>query len=280
MKKSKVGAVFYGIGMVLAYLGVQLVLTVAAIVPLVTESMAEAGGDVAKYQQIYMEKVEASGEMLARYQGIASAVSAIFVLILFYFLVYRKNKAEGKKSELKEKLLNKSGMAFVASGIVAVYSLAVLLQFIAQKLMPSMGEAISGVLNTVFGETGIVGLILAVIVAPIAEELLVRGVVMKRAKESFGIVGCIIITALLFSFLHLNPIQGLYVLPMGIFWGYLAYKYDSVIPGLICHLVNNMFAMLIPSKVLSIPVLAVAFFVALAVMIFAGLSVKKRSIEC
>ena len=38
----------------------------------------------------------------------------------------------------------------------------------------------------------------------------------------------------------MNPIQGIYVLPMGLFWGFVAYRFNSVIPCILCHMLNNL----------------------------------------
>ncbi len=275
-KKSKPGAVFYAIGMVLAYMGVQLIFTIARVIKLAMDSLTEAGGDMVKYQQLYMEKVSEASEQLSRDQSIASIASALFVAILFYFIVYRKNKAEGKKNELKSKLFNRYGISFVACIIVAVLASVVLLQNLAVAIMPNMGEAISNAMSAVLGTNEILGIILAVVLAPIAEEMLVRGIIMKRAKKSFGMVGCIIITTFAFALLHGNPIQGMYVIPMGIFWGYLCYKYDSVIPGIICHFLHNLLVMFLPTSKIGIPVWAIIFSVAFVAVMITGKQLKKH----
>lgn len=36
-----------------------------------------------------------------------------------------------------------------------------------------------------------------------------------------------------------DPMQSIYVLPLGFVFAYLAYKYDSVIPAIIAHILNN-----------------------------------------
>ena len=41
----------------------------------------------------------------------------------------------------------------------------------------------------------------------------------------------------------MNLIQGIYVLPLGLLYGYIAYKFNSVIPTMICHFINNLFAL-------------------------------------
>jgi hypothetical protein len=83
--------------------------------------------------------------------------------------------------------------------------------------------------------------IYSIIVAPITEELLMRGFVQKnlsRVSQRFGIV----MTAFIFGIWHENVAQFLLAFVGGIFFGYIAAKHDSLIPSIICHIVVNSFA--------------------------------------
>ena len=83
--------------------------------------------------------------------------------------------------------------------------------------------------------------IYSIIVAPITEELLMRGFVQKnlsRVSQRFGIV----MTAFFFGIWHENVAQFLLAFLGGMFFGYIAAKHDSLIPSIICHMVVNSFA--------------------------------------
>ena len=87
----------------------------------------------------------------------------------------------------------------------------------------------------------------AVVLAPLGEELIFRGVAfhyarkavagMGNPKAAFWIANCI--QALLFGIYHLNLIQGIYAFFIGLALGYLCQRYRSVIPGMLAHLVFN-----------------------------------------
>lgn len=87
----------------------------------------------------------------------------------------------------------------------------------------------------------------AVILAPLGEELIFRGVAfhyarkavagMTNPRSAFWIANCI--QALLFGIYHLNLIQGIYAFVIGLALGYLCQRYRSVIPGMLAHLVFN-----------------------------------------
>jgi len=83
--------------------------------------------------------------------------------------------------------------------------------------------------------------IYGVIVAPITEELLVRGFVMKnlcRVSQKFGIV----MSAFFFGVWHENIPQFVLAFTAGCFFGYLTVKHNSLIPSIIAHMAVNLCA--------------------------------------
>jgi membrane protease YdiL (CAAX protease family) len=80
-----------------------------------------------------------------------------------------------------------------------------------------------------------------VLLAPIAEELLCRGVILHyamKATPKFWLAN--IIQALLFGIIHMNIIQGTYAFFLGLVLGWLRYRYKSLVAPTIMHLVNNL----------------------------------------
>lgn len=78
----------------------------------------------------------------------------------------------------------------------------------------------------------------SVIAAPIAEELFFRGVVLKqtsRVSARFGII----FSAVMFGLMHGNPYQFVMATVIGLFFGYITVKTDSLIPSIVCHIAIN-----------------------------------------
>lgn len=117
-----------------------------------------------------------------------------------------------------------------------VYTLAPQALESYQELMESAGLGVNAWANAA-----------AVILAPLGEELIFRGVVfhyarravsgMGNAKAEFWIAN--IFQALLFGIYHMNLVQGIYAFFIGLALGYLCQRYRSVIPGMLAHLVFN-----------------------------------------
>lgn len=80
--------------------------------------------------------------------------------------------------------------------------------------------------------------IYSVAVAPIAEEILCRGIVMKKL-EKYGKSFAVLISAMLFGLLHQNIVQFPITMMIGILFGYLAQKY-SLKAAILLHVLNNV----------------------------------------
>ncbi|HWT73880.1 MAG TPA: type II CAAX endopeptidase family protein [Mobilitalea sp.] len=78
-----------------------------------------------------------------------------------------------------------------------------------------------------------------VILAPISEELIFRGVVFKMASRFTSFTVANITQALFFGLFHMNIVQGLYAFAGGLAMGYVAYKYRTIIASIIFHLFFN-----------------------------------------
>ena len=81
------------------------------------------------------------------------------------------------------------------------------------------------------------------IVAPLIEELLFRGFLQKVLEESWDdITKAILATSLFFALVHLNPYWIVQIYLLGMLLGYLSWRTNSIIPGIILHGLNNGFA--------------------------------------
>ncbi len=83
----------------------------------------------------------------------------------------------------------------------------------------------------------------SVIVAPIIEEVIFRGILFKTFMQKHGLAFSIIASGLLFAIFHVNPIHALAVLPIGFYLSFMYYKLDSIIPGILLHASWNLLVM-------------------------------------
>lgn len=119
------------------------------------------------------------------------------------------------------------------------------------------------------------------IVAPVTEELLYRGFVMKnlsRVSQRFGIIA----SAVLFGLAHENFAQIMLAIPFGIFMGRIVTKHNSLLPSMLCHAGVNTAAFLInmayslsSSDILIFSVDALYYLVSIAGLVFWIIELRK-----
>ena len=81
--------------------------------------------------------------------------------------------------------------------------------------------------------------LLVAIFAPIFEEWLCRGMVLRGLLTKMKPANAIIISAIFFAVIHANPWQALNAFLIGLTMGYVYYKTGSLVLTMIMHFVNN-----------------------------------------
>lgn len=82
-----------------------------------------------------------------------------------------------------------------------------------------------------------------ILVAPITEELLFRGIILTKLKR-YGKTFAIIIVSILFGLLHGNLPQTIPTFVMSLFLCQVTLKSNSIIPAISIHMINNAIAQL------------------------------------
>jgi uncharacterized protein len=120
-------------------------------------------------------------------------------------------------------------------------------------------------------DAGYVWLILGVsILAPVAEELIFRGIIQGELRKAMPEWAAIIIQALIFALFHLQPIQITYVLLPGLLLG-LAYAWSrSIWVPIIMHILFNFLGSVVPALIGTDETLGDILFVSEVAFILVG----------
>lgn len=92
-------------------------------------------------------------------------------------------------------------------------------------------------------------LLYSVILAPVCEELMFRGVTMHLARKALPFWLANILQAFLFGFFHMNWIQGIYAFALGLVLGFVCEKGGSIYCAILLHMLFNLWGTVI-SKLL------------------------------
>lgn len=177
-----------------------------------------------------------------QYVYIVSAASYGIFLLAGYFW-YRRVMADRRAAYLErghKAALNSGailGIFFVALFIqFAVTSLLNILAVVAPNLMGHYMKVMKGL---GMAEPSILSMFYVVVMAPLAEELLMRGLCLKILERSFPFWAANFLQALFFGLYHMNLIQGCYAFLMGLILGRLVKKYGTLKASMLCHFIIN-----------------------------------------
>ncbi|MBO7608956.1 MAG: CPBP family intramembrane metalloprotease [Muribaculaceae bacterium] len=122
---------------------------------------------------------------------------------------------------------------------------------------------------------GIVGLIDTGIMTPVAEEILCRGAILGALLRLMPRRPwiAIVIQALIFGLIHMNPVQIVFGTLYGVMLGWLAWRTSSLLPGIVVHVANNSSVLLLPDAFdeslakLNTPMTITALVVSFAILV-------------
>lgn len=77
------------------------------------------------------------------------------------------------------------------------------------------------------------------LLAPLVEEAVFRGLLYGWVAGRWGTTIAWLVSSILFAAAHVEPAHALLVLPLGLWFGWLRRRTDSLWPSLVAHMVNN-----------------------------------------
>jgi len=121
--------------------------------------------------------------------------------------------------------------------IIGTLSILVINSFLGSFI--PMPQFVIDIFEEVMGDEGIYTFLTVAVAAPILEELIFRGVILNGLLKNYSPLKSILISSLLFGFLHLNPWQFIAAFNLGLLAGWVFYRTGSIIPAIAVHFVNN-----------------------------------------
>ncbi len=235
-KRFRVGFVFLAIVPMAVLMMVQTVSQLPFLVLAVVEVMNKAetrGPDFDMYSDIL-------NIFNDKYAIFAYLIYAVIGLVIFSIWYYKGFVKKGPKVKIGEVVSVKS-VAGTICIVVGLFFFTNAFVALADKLIPQAMEEYAMMIETAgLVSNPAITIIYAIILGPILEELCFRGVtygLLEKAGLKPGIV--ILISSVLFGAMHLILIQVLYAAILGLFLGYLRYKYRSIKITIAAHILFN-----------------------------------------
>ena len=166
--------------------------------------------------------------------------SLLITGLWYYLYVVRRQKRAG--IPFAGKFTGKS-FGFTVMLAFGAQLLVGLLLTIWQLAAPNMIEAYNQMMEEAgIAELSVLSVIATVILAPVGEEIIFRGLTieyLKKAGAGFWVIN--VIQALFFGIAHMNLVQGTYAFLLGLACGYVVLRYQSLLAGIAVHFVFNAY---------------------------------------
>ena len=161
--------------------------------------------------------------------------------LMIYFFVWRMQK-RGLD------LTNELGLFFFKRSVFFKSILLLALFLVLEEIYMRVLDIVVPVsfLKFILSEPLILGVITTIVIAPILEEFIFRGFLFSQLRITLGNWGAISLSSLAWTSLHFQyELKILFVLfVLGLFLGFLRWKYNSLFLVMALHAVNNLVALI------------------------------------
>lgn len=225
------------------FIGIQFVTAIVMMIAVAMQYALEAPGNVAYVTRMLTETIQ-DGEFMTNLTVIATAISAVFA-VFFYWLLWGRKKTAEDKQYFREKVLRGKNVLMLCVGTVGLYFGSILISDIIGIISPETMKEYNEMMDIALGGNIFMAFIAAVVLAPISEECIMRGMIFRNLQKYFSVPAAIVIQAIMFGIFHMNWVQGLYVLPIGAALGFVAAKSKSVFPCICMHMFYNFMSVVL-----------------------------------
>ncbi len=161
-----------------------------------------------------------------------TGVVGVITIVIFLWARY---------AELSPKWLRTRPWMVLAWSVVAAMG-ALVPSIWIQEQMPELPNFAEQEFDTILGTPW--GYLVIGLLAPLGEEIVMRGAILKELlkSEKLGVWTAITISALMFALIHMNPAQMPHAFLIGLLLGWMYWRTGSILPGVAYHWANNSIA--------------------------------------
>jgi membrane protease YdiL (CAAX protease family) len=181
----------------------------------------------------------AVGRLAGLDQGVVNTVAYGLQFAVAIALVIVLQRQRGVRKNFVRFNFRKFNPAMVLWGIVLVFVSGVVIEPVV-ALFPAK---YLDLINQAIG-TGGWAILTTVVLAPILEEILFRGLLLEPIREKSGATRAVLISALIFGLIHIFPQQVVNAFVVGIILGFIYVRTGSLVNVILIHAVNNGLAYL------------------------------------
>lgn len=156
-----------------------------------------------------------------------------FSLVIIFGLFQRKIRSP-KGTRLLKFGLAKLDFVIILWGTIMVLATGVVIE----PLLNLFPETYLDRLGNIMAAGGWM-MFTSIVIAPIMEEILFRGILQDALMRKYGVFVGILIASAVFGIVHLIPQQVVNAFMIGIVLGYIYYRTGALLPVILIHCINN-----------------------------------------
>jgi membrane protease YdiL (CAAX protease family) len=170
------------------------------------------------------------------------------ICIPLFWVMYQDDACKRRRREAeesREKLpMNPSVVIWVVCGTAA-------LAFLSSEFLTSLtwlidfSEGYQEINDAIQADSLLMQLLAAVVVGPVLEELLMRGLLFGRLKDLMPAKAAIVCSAVAFGIIHGNLVQGLHGFLIGLLLAWLMERFDNLWVPILAHMAANLGTLLV-----------------------------------
>ena len=191
-------------------------------------------------------------EAALQYSTLVSYPVMFIPAMMYASLKSKRNSMWDTGCALDSNHFGKHGGAVLALMVAAATFCAGFMSDIINAQMPAMPSWLEDALESMTDGNVIINLLCVSVMAPIFEEWLCRGEILRGLLNAKGKDGArrmapgwaIVISALFFALIHANPWQAIPAFILGCLFGYVYYRTGSLKLTMLMHCVNNTIAVI------------------------------------
>lgn len=222
----RVAQVIIALAKSLCYLTLFLGMQVLVMLPVILASVLQAAIDGTAEEGALYTLLATDGV----FYTLVSGVATIAVVLAFYLL---------RRIKLSEALwLRRVDLSTLWTGAALSPGLYLVVTLVLAALPDTWTESYNDAASGI--ETGsFLGVLSIVLVAPVVEEIIFRGLIMTRLSRVMPGWLAVVLSAAVFGVCHGHPVWAGYAFVLGVLYGFVALQAGSILPSILGHLVFN-----------------------------------------
>jgi membrane protease YdiL (CAAX protease family) len=163
---------------------------------------------------------------------VTTSLCSVIAIVVFLWARY---------AEVSPKWLRTRPWTVLTWSVVAAMG-AIIPSMWIQEQMPELPNFAEQAFDTILGTPW--GYFVIGLLAPLSEEIVMRGAILKELlkSEKLPVWASITISAVMFSVIHMNPAQMPHAFLIGLLLGWMYWRTGSILPGVAYHWANNSIA--------------------------------------